>query len=268
MLPEFINKSPTPKRLVLSLLSARGMAKTSAAQCTQWGSLFEIEASAMRVTLGRMVKAGLLTSVARGQYSIGPAGRALSEAAQSWIRAEDRVGAWSGGWLLIHAVHVQRRDKKAARNRERALRLEGFKPSYRDLWCRPANYSERLSDTRDRLMALGLEREAVMVHSLELHMEGVDLTSLWPRRKLESGYLKMTELMQISEKRLAQMPVDQAARESFLVGEHAIRLINSDPMLPDAMIDGAARRKMHATMVHYDQLGQSAWQRFQAEILS
>jgi len=59
---------------------------------------------------------------------------------------------------------------------------------------------------------------------------------------------------------------DTLARETFLLGESVIRQINSDPMLPDSMIDVAARRKMHETMVAYDVFGRDAWTRFQNSV--
>ncbi|MEM9396676.1 MAG: PaaX [Pseudomonadota bacterium] len=259
------DQSPTPKRLILSLLSAPSMTRISAAQSAQWGQLFGIDPAAMRVALGRLCKSGFLQSVARGVYEVGPAGATLRTAASSWVSAEHLKGPWNGDWLLVHTAHLGRRDKRLARNRDRALRLEGFQSPLRDLWCRPANYRESLVETKARMVTLGMEQEAAVSRSSEVLGADLQLESLWPRAALEKSYEDATELMKDSRRRISDYRLEEAARETFLIGEYVIRQINADPMLPDEMIDGAARRKMHAAMLSYDKLGHGVWQRFQKQ---
>lgn len=257
------SSSPTAKRLVLSLLSAPDLDQISVRQFTAWGMLFGIEAAAMRVALGRLVKADLLAIVRRGVYAIGPRGEMLSETARSWIAAETRVGAWDGRWLLVHTAHLGRRDKTVLRNRERALKLEGFACLEGALWCRPANYREPPAVTRERLQELGLESGAMLLRADRvLGDDALDL-ELWPRRELEDRYRYLTRSMEQSMKKLPCMDDAEAARETFLIGEAVIRQINADPLLPEEMIDTRARRRMHDTMVTYDALGRGAWERFQ-----
>jgi phenylacetic acid degradation operon negative regulatory protein len=263
MTDDSLNTLPTPKRLVLSLLSAPDMSQISARQCAQWGQLFAIDPAAMRVALGRMVKAGLLRSARRGHYVIGSKGRVLSETARSWISAEDRVGPWDGRWLLVHIAHLGRRDKTELRARERALRLEGFVPMVPGLWIRPGNYREPLEATRSRMLTLGLDSDAVVLSSDKLLDGRASHSALWPREELEADYQRLTRAMQASMRSIDDLDEQAAARETFLLGEAVIRQINSDPLLPDAMIDAKARRKLHQTMVAYDALGRFAWARFQ-----
>jgi phenylacetic acid degradation operon negative regulatory protein len=263
MIDAALYKLPTPKRLVLSLLSAPDMAQISARQCAQWGQLFAIDPAAMRVALGRMVKAGLLRSARRGYYVIGRKGQVLSETARGWIAAEGRVGPWTGNWLLVHIAHLGRRDKTVLRARERALRLEGFAPLVTGLWIRPGNYREALEHTRNRMVALGLDEDAVVLSSDQLLESRDTLDALWPRAALEAEYRRLIDAMQQSMRSVPEMDDREAARETFLLGEAVIRQINSDPLLPDAMIDAQARRKLHKTMVAYDAVGRSAWARFQ-----
>lgn len=254
---------PTAKRLVLSLLSAPDLDQITVRQCTAWCELFAIEPAAMRVALGRLVKGGLLTTVRRGVYVIGPEGRALSETARSWVTAEERIGPWDGRWLLIHTAHLGRRDKTVLRNRERALNLEGFAALECGLWCRPANYLEPPDATRNRLVSLGLEPEAVLLRADHVSTSNPLDTELWPRDRLEARYASLTDAMNNSMQTLATRSDEEAARETFLIGESVIRQINSDPLLPDEMIDARARGLMHATMMTYDALGRGAWERFQ-----
>ena len=126
------------------------------------GRLFDIEAAATRVAVGRLVKQGFIESVARGTYSIGPQGRLMAETASSWMEAELRLRPWSGGWIVVHSSHLGRTNKTALRARERAFRLNGFAELVAGLWCRPDNFREPPSATRDRLLSLGLEDDAVI----------------------------------------------------------------------------------------------------------
>lgn len=256
-------KWPTPKRLVLSLLSSKDLKEISARECTHWGALFAIDPTAMRVALGRLVKSGLLSSVSRGRYAIGDRGKVLSKTARGWVLAEQRVGPWDSKWLLVHTAHLGRRDKAPLKARERALVLEGFAALYPGLWCRPANYQETPAETRDRLVELGVERQAVVLRSDSLLSVSEPTAELWPRARLEKAYGRFIQAMQKSMQRGSAQDSDTLARETFLLGEAVIRQINNDPMLPDSMIDGAARRKMHETMVAYDAFGRDAWTRFQ-----
>jgi phenylacetic acid degradation operon negative regulatory protein len=254
--------SPTPKRLVLSLLSSPDLREISAREYAQWGKLFDIDPTAMRVALGRLVKGGFLQSVARGRYVIGARGKVLSETARRWVSAEQRIGPWDGRWLVVHTAHLGRRDKTALSTRERALALVGFAALYPGLWCRPANYLETPAQTRSRLVELGLESEAILLRGETLLSESLPLEELWPRNDLESRYRTLTTAMQESMQRGAGKDSDALARETFLLGEAVIRQVNADPLLPDSMIDVHARRKMHKTMVAYDAFGRGAWTRF------
>lgn len=259
------DRMPTAKRLVLSLLSSPDMDMISARRCAQWGRLFGIDPTAMRVALGRLVKTGLLRSVSRGEYAIGERGRVLRQTARSWVLAEQRIGSWDGRWLLVHSAHLGRRDKRALKAREQSLALEGFAALHPGLWCRPANYVEAPDATRARLQALGLESDAVLLRADCLLGSSPAPEQLWPQVQLETQYRKLTRDMQTSMQRVGALAVDAMARETFLLGEAVIRQINSDPLLPESMIDSKARRKMHETMVAYDALGREVWTRFQNE---
>jgi len=191
-------KWPTPKRLVLSLLSSSKLKEISARECTRWGALFDIDPTAMRVALGRLVKSGLLASVSRGRYAIGDRGKILSKTARGWVLAEQRVGPWDGRWLLVHTAHLGRSNKASLNARERALTLEGFAEFYTGLWCRPANYRETPPETRDRLVDLGLEREAVVLRSDSLLGASTPTAQLWSRESLETAYQRFVQALQAS----------------------------------------------------------------------
>ena len=71
------------------------------------------------------------------------------------------------------------------------------------------------------------------------------------------------ESMAVSSRQLEKLNLEDAARETFLVGESVIRRINADPLLPEQMVDTAARQQMIQAMMAYNTLGRSVWAEFQ-----
>jgi len=265
IIEELLRTKPTPKRLILSLLSAPSLETIEVGHLVQWGQLFGIEASATRVAVGRLVKQGFVMAVERGTYTIGPQGSLMARTASHWSQLENRVGTWAGGWIVVHTSHLGRTDKTALRARERAFRLNGFAELVTGLWCRPDNLVQTLDLTRQQLILLGLEPEAVVMQvSVFTGVESKQLYALWPREQLEAGYREYIAAMSASEKRIKGMSIPEAARETFLVGEAVIRRINADPFLPEQMVDARSRHTLIARMVQYNQLGRSVWQEFQS----
>ena len=194
---------------------------------------------------------------------MGPKGKLMADTARDWVNAEARVGPWEGQWLLAHTSHLGRVDRAALRARERAFRLTGFSEFVTGLWCRPANLVESAAATRERLLALGLERDAVIMRADELPgIREQNLRRLWPARELTRAYKQQIKAMEASTRRVARLALDEAARETLIVGEGVIRQINADPLLPEEMIDTALRRDMVAGMVAYDELGRGVWAQF------
>ena len=257
------NQAPTAKRLVLSLLSAPALEQVGIGLLVKWGELFAIDAATMRVTVGRLVRQRLLSSPERGVYRIGPEGKLIAETARDWVNAETRIGPWRGEWLLIHCAHLGRANRSALRARERAFRLTGLSEFVSGLWLRPANLSEPVAATRARLVELGLEAEAILALATEIPGVGEkELFELWPRKQIEAAYRQHLAAMKTSTRNLKKLSLAQAAKETIEVGEAVIRQINGDPLLPDSMIDGRARRDMISQMIRYDEIGREIWRRF------
>lgn len=263
-----LRKRPSAKRLILSVLSQPNLYETHIGQLIRWGGLFNHAPATIRVTAGRLTKQRLLDSTDRGIYRIAKAGEALQQTAAAWTSILDRIGEWDGQWLCIHTAHLGRSDKTAIRARERAFRLMGFERLVSGLWCRPANLTEQASESLHRLIALGLEPDAVLLHMKDSNLcASVDPFSLWQRDRLEARYREMIDLLEASQLRLEQLDMAAAMRESFLVGEHVIRQINADPLLPEEMIDASLREQMIAKMQSYDAYCHPLWVQFRDYIV-
>ncbi len=256
MLQTILSQQPTAKRLFLSLGSARAVDILTISQLIKVGALFGIGDGAVRVAAARLVKQGFLEIRSRGVYAIGPRGRALSETARAWTGVEDRLGAWTGGWLAAHVSHLSRADKTALRTRERAFRLNGFKELSSGLWIRPDNFAETACETKRQLVQLGLEDTAILIAAHRMVIPNqIRLEALWRPRRLETQYSECIALMEESDDRLSKMEPPAATREAFLIGEHVIRQIIADPLLPEGMIDAARRKSMIDAMIAYNKLG-------------
>ena len=133
--------------------------------------------------------------------------------------------------------------KQSIRVRERAFRLTGFKPLEKNLWCRPDNLIETADATFTRLVDIGLENTAIL---MKVEYFNNDLTtspmSLWSPEQLQKTYGLLVSLIEKSAQRLPDFDIRQATRESFLIGEHVIRQINQDPLLPIEMVDASSRK--------------------------
>lgn len=258
-----LSARPTAKRLILSLLSAPSLKTIEISALVRWGCLFDIDATATRVAVGRLAKQGLITAITRGVYGIGPKGSLIAQTAGQWSQVESRVKPWHGGWIVAHTAHLGRSNKTALRARERAFRLNGFAELVPELWCRPDNFAETLDLTRQRLISLGLEPAAVIMQVTALPgIDTTDLFALWPRAELEASYRDYQSAMTSSLKHLESMDAATAARETFLIGEAVIRCINADPLLPAQMVDTVARQQMTNQMLDYNERGRAAWAAF------
>jgi phenylacetic acid degradation operon negative regulatory protein len=227
------------------------------------GELFGIDAAAVRVAVGRLVREGLLIQVERGRYAIGGRGAALQTRVRGWRDAEARTRQWDGGWLLVLVDHLGRTDRVRLRARERALRLSGFARSEAGFWARPENLAARLETIVAEAIELGLDPAAIaFAGAAALPLEEVKLRRLWSAETLGESYRGWIEAMAASLARLPTMTKDAAARETLLLGQAVIRAINLDPLLPAEMVDAALRRRMIADMVAYDAAGRRAWQEF------
>jgi phenylacetic acid degradation operon negative regulatory protein len=259
----------TAKRLILSLLSSPELKEIDVIYLIEWGKIFNIDPPATRVAIGRLVKQGLIAPVSRGKYTVGPNAEIMAQKASSWQGAEGKITSWSGHWIVAHTADLGRTNKTAVRTRERSLGLNGFSALVAGLWCRPANLKESLQQTKDRLVAMGLEQKTIVMRCdgfPEIEMDA--LRQLWPIENIEAEYQGATDLMLKSGGNLHKLETNDAARETFLVGESVIKKINADPMLPEEMINADARRKMIHQMKDYNELGRAVWERFHASLRS
>ena len=260
---ELLQTRPTAKRLILSVLSQPNMAVLPIRQLVAWGALFDQKPAAIRVTAGRLVNELLLEKTARGMYTIGASGLALKAKASEWTVALDQVRAWQSGWYVVHTGHLGKAVRRNVRARERAFRLLGFKELVEGLWVRPDNLRLDQAQMFEKLCQLGLDSGAVLLRSDHLVGDHTDaLFDLWRHKDLNRGYDFAAALLAQSQKRLQGESLHRITRETFLIGEHVIRLISTDPLLPEGQIDAGKRQAMVDAMTHYSEFCDPYWAEF------
>lgn len=254
--------APPARSLILSALSADAPS-TTLKSLTRIGRLFGVDAPAIRVAVGRLVRDGLLRQTERGQYAIGDRGTAVRARVRSWRTAEARTRPWTGTWVIILVGHLGRTDRTRLRTRERALRLSGFAQADEGFWARPDNLQATVAEIIGQAVELGLDPNAVAFGGAEaLPQDLARLESLWSGDDLAASYRGWIDELEASLTRIRGMDVESAARESFLLGQAVIRSISLDPLLPAEMVDIRLRHRMIELMIAYDEIGKQCWARF------
>jgi len=258
-----LNARPTAKRLILSVLTQPNMASLPIRQLIAWGALFDQKPSAIRVTASRLVAETLLEKTARGMYTIGAGGLAMKNKAGEWATTLSRIREWEGGWFGVHTAHLGKTLRRRVRARERAFRLLGFRELVSGLWVRPDNLNYSTSEMRSKLCQFGLEPQMVLMRSDDLNQSGLENPlTLWSSEELNASYARAIELLNQSQRWLERQDLHTVTRESFVIGEHIIRQINADPLLPAAHIDAANREDMVRAMTCYSDFCHPYWEEF------
>ncbi|WP_281648844.1 PaaX family transcriptional regulator [Parendozoicomonas sp. Alg238-R29] len=250
-----------PKTLILNLLM-EAVEPVSSQVIIQVSRLFEVTENSTRVTLARLLADKMLETPSRGHYQLGPAARNLADDLSHWRDMEEKVCPWDGRWIGVFVAHLGRGNRSAFRQRMRILHLAGFAELAQGLLVRPNNLAGGTKTLRKRLEKLGLEPEAKLMVLTDLDKEtNQRVMSLWDCEHLSSHYLEACNIMEDWMSRANDMDAQTAAKESYLIGDESLRCIAFDPLLPEEMVDVAARCHYVQTMVRFDQLGKSIWKK-------
>jgi phenylacetic acid degradation operon negative regulatory protein len=223
-------------------------------------ALFGIRENSVRVALVRLSAAGMIEAEARGTYRIGPKAVELAEDVLAWRTAESRVRKWNGGWIAVHCGALGRSDRAGSRQRDRALKLLGFRELERGLFVRPDNLVGGVTEVRNRLYKLGVEPEAAVFAAQGFDGErDARARSLWNGKALTKSYVQMRQRLEKWLVRAKHLDKEARARESFLLGNDAIRSLVFDPLLPEPLADVSERRAFVDTVLAFDRAGHAIW---------
>ncbi len=248
-----------PKRLILNFFMAF-MQSISVKEMIEACALFGIKETTVRVTLARLSAEGLIQACGRGQYELSHQASELASGISKWRTVEQRLKAWDGHWLAVHCAGLGRSDRAALRLRERALAMNGFRELEKDLFIRPNNLNETGNALRQRLYSQGLEAEAPVFEISSLDDERDQRARrLWSGEALTEMYRDTRLRLEEWLSRHKELDIEEAARESFVIGDAAIRKLVFDPLLPDELVDSLERHKFIESVLQFDQAGQAIW---------
>ncbi len=251
---------PKARNLILDLLLANEGHALHVRDLISACGLFTVSANTVRVALVRLSAEGLIEAVERGSYRLSGSAHQLADDVATWRSAEQRIRPWHGGHLAVHCGALGRSDRSALRRRHRALLMLGFRELERDLFVRPDNIEDGVTTVRKRLHALGLEAEACVFVASEFDAaRAARIPKLWDGESLSEHYRQQRARLETWMQRAPSLEPDVAAREAFLIGGQAIRSIVFDPLLPEPMVDTAARHAFVETVRRFDRYGHAIW---------
>lgn len=254
---------PTPRSLILDLLSTLRAGSMPVRALIAAGALFAIDGNRVRVALARLVASGRVESDERGRYRLGAAAGAVSQQVVSWRHVEDRQRPWSGGWIAVATGALGRADRTQLRRRERALRFLGFRMLAPGVELRPDNLAGGVPQARERLYALGLENDGPVFTIADLDEPTEQRARLlWDAGAIRRRYRELGSAIEASARRLPALPAEQAMKESFVLGGRVIHELVLDPLLPEPIVPAVERRELVESMRRYDRLGRAAWASF------
>jgi phenylacetic acid degradation operon negative regulatory protein len=254
--------TPTARSLILNLLLASEERRQSARELVAGCALFAIRENSVRVALVRLTADGLVELAGRGAYRLGPRAAVLASDVATWRTAEERVRAWNGGWIAVHVGPLGRSNRVVLRSRDRALSMLGLRELDRGLYVRPDNLAGGVAHARMRLCKLGLDESAAVfaAHDLDAEREA-RARRLWDGDALSQTYRSTRRELEQWRCRADSLDAETAAREAYLLGNDAIRLLVFDPLLPEPLVDVNERRALAAAVRIHDQIGRALWQR-------
>lgn len=261
---------PNPRQLILSLMlgsQSGGVAGCGVRELIAACALFGLPENSVRVALARAVAAGLLATPQRGLYALGPQARALAAEVGRWRHLADQTVEWTGDWIAVHVGANGRSDRSALRARERAFGLLGLAEFERGLHLRPDNLAGGVQGLRARLAALlgdGAGAGTAFVLRDFAAADAARARALWDVAAVDRLYRETTVRLTAWLDHAAALPLARAARETFELGDQAIRQLVFDPLLPAPLVDADARARCIATVTRYDDVGKAIWRRFLA----
>ena len=247
------------KRLILSFIIAWGNKPLAVQNLIYACSLFGISGGTVRVNIARLVSESCIKTTGRGYYELCSEYSDFSDNILRWRTALDQLIPWSGDWLAVYCGNLGRTNRKQNLSRERALKLVGFRALEKDLYIRPDNLAGGVGSIRSRLYDLGLDEEALVFKASELANSHDELANLWDTRGLIANYDSLTRKLATWLANIDQLNLKQAATESFIYGENAIRLMVFDPLLPEQLIDTGSRESFFRTLIEFDKKGHELW---------
>lgn len=257
-----------PRKLILGLLLAAKGQSVSAKDLVAACELFGVAQGSTRVALARLTAEQQIESAGRGIYTLGPAAKSIGAQVTHWQKQMQRTRPWTGHYTVAYTNHMGRTNRTILKQRETAFELCGFRELEQGLFIRPDNIEKNLDALKNRLVDMGVAPDChlFVVNQFQTHTLQ-DIQNLWNPSELNALYREQTQSLQQWLETHDTLELEVAAKESYLLGSHNIRLVRHDPLLPDDWIDPQLRAAFFDTVNQLDTIGQTIWRHFHQQVI-
>ena len=256
----------TPKTIILDVLRLTRGNYCQSAKLIAVGELFDFKASTIRVALTRLLTAGKIETDGSGGYRMSSNSDMLSDYIEQWRLGDLRRGEWqTDGWLMV--LLPSNPDRAIRSLSQTTLEFFGFRKARNKVWVRPNNLLPPLNNLRALYQLVGLEKDALLFKAADIPYpeQFVWESTLWNSEALQFTYEQQLAKLTKSKARLETLEINDALRESFIIGGETINLLVKDPLLPDEMFCTPKREELRHAMCEYDACGHKIWTQFMGD---
>lgn len=253
----------TPKTIILDVLRLTRGNHCQSAKLIAVGELFDFTASSIRVALTRLLTAGKIEADGSSGYRMSSNTDLLSDYIEQWRLGDLRRGEWqTDGWLMV--LLPSNPDRAIRTLSQTTLQFFGFRKARNKVWVRPNNLLHPLNELRALYQLVGLEHAALLFKANDIPYpeQFIWESTLWNSEKLQCSYEQQLIKLTKSKARLEKLTINDALRESFMIGGETINLLVKDPLLPDEMFCTPKREELRHAMCDYDACGHKIWTQF------
>ncbi|HQW53308.1 MAG TPA: PaaX family transcriptional regulator [Acinetobacter sp.] len=249
--------------LIVDLLLGLQGREISIKQIIIAAKLFDINENNIRVAVTRLSTEGVIETVGRGVYQFTQKAHEWADVMLNRKQGIKQTKVWNLQYLAVFIGELGRVDRTALSRRERALKQFGFKELEQGIYIRPDNLAISFEDICSQLRHAGLELSAKIC--LINHFDSNTLSqipSLWPTQTLNQNYEKYNQAIQTWLSKVAQLALDDAAKESLMLGRQTISSLMNDPLLPESFVDVDLREQFAKSVQQLDRIGTELWRQF------
>ncbi len=249
--------------LIIDLLLGLQGGAISIKQIIVAARLFDISENSIRVAVTRLSSDGVIEAIERGIYQFTVQSHEWADVMLNRKQGIKQTKNWNHQYLAVLTGALGRVDRTALNRRERALKHFGFKELEQGIYIRPDNLAIGFDALFSELKSSGLEESAKICQINHFDATTLaNLPKLWATQTLNQNYEKYAQMIQQWLATVSQLSLEDAARESLLLGRQTISLLMNDPLLPEDFVDVQLRQQFAASVQQLDQTGLDAWRKF------
>ena len=262
-----LNVKMNARDLIIDLLLGLQGRELSIKQIILAASLFQISENSIRVAVTRLSSEGVIETIERGIYQLSAKSHEWADIILNRKQGIKQTKIWNKQYLAVFTAKLGRVDRTALKRRDRALRHLGFRLLEQGIYIRPDNLAMNFDEICAELKASGLEENANICKICHFDRTTLrSIPSLWSPNILNQNYQKYHRMIQDWLVIMPTLTLEEAAKQSLLLGRQTISLLMNDPLLPEDFVDVGLRIQFANSVQQLDQTGLALWHKFYQDI--